>query len=96
VTRRAIDNTAREVERAIVRRAALLASSPTIHRHGDAEPERDYYSIHLLREDCGGGFVAHRMSWDLEQRFRATYGKHDADSLWSYEVPDGAKEVYES
>ena len=87
-------NNVREAERAIVRRAELLASDPTIHRHGDTSPERDYYSIALHREDCGGGFVAHHTSWDLEQRFRVTYGKHDPDAMWSYEAPKGAKEIY--
>jgi hypothetical protein len=56
----------REVERAYKRRAELLASDPSIHRHGDVTPERDYYSIYLHRLDRGGGFVAHRTSWDLE------------------------------
>ncbi len=83
-----------QYERALVRRAELLKSDPSIKRHGDEQPTREYYSISLHREDCGGGFVAHLMEWDLELRFRAIYGRHDPDSLWSYEAPKGAKEVY--
>lgn len=89
-----IANTAREVDRAIVRKAELLASDPSIKRHGDEAPTRDYYSIHLHREDYGGGFVAYHTPWQQEQRFLALYGKHDPDSIWSYEAPKDAKEVH--
>jgi hypothetical protein len=84
-----------EYESAVRRKAELLAANPTtIFRHGDASPEREYYAIRMHREDCGGGFVASFTDWDLELRYRTTYGKYDADSLWSYSVPAGAKEVF--
>jgi hypothetical protein len=87
-------NSANQYERALIRKAELLASDPSIKRYADELPTRDYYTVHLHREDCGGGYVAYRMSWELEQKFLATYGKHDPDSMWSYEAPKGAKEVY--
>jgi hypothetical protein len=86
----------RDLQSAMHRKAELLASDPTVHRYGDLKPEdgRDVYSIYMHRESHGGGYVAHLWPWDLEQRYRVTYGAHDPESLWSYEAPAGAKEVY--
>lgn len=84
-----------EIANAHRRKAELLSADPTVHRYGDLQPEdgRDVYDIFLHRETCGGGYVAHLWPWDLEQRYRVTYGRHDPDALWSYEPPAGAKEV---
>lgn len=86
----------REIESANRRKAELLAADPTVHRYADSQPEdgRDVYTVYLHREDHGGGYVAHRWPWDLEQRYRVTYGPHDPDALWSYDPPAGAKEVH--
>lgn len=94
--RRGVGNVEREVASAIRRRAEILAADPTLHRYADAQPEdgRDVYHVYMHREDYGGGFVAYRWPWDLEQRYRVTYGRHDPDALWSYEPPAGAKEVW--
>lgn len=92
--RRAVSSVEAEIASANRRKAELLAADPTVHRYGDAQPEdgRDVYTVHLHREDRGGGYVAHLWPWDLEQLYRVTYGQHDPDSLWSYEPPAGAKE----
>lgn len=95
-SRRATSNADHEVTSANRRKAELLAADPAIHRYGDLQPGdgRDIYSVYMHREDCGGGFVAHLWPWDLEQRYRVTYGRHDPDALWSYTAPSGAKEVH--
>lgn len=97
--RRKVDSYELEVARAEKRKAELLAADPSIHRRGDLEPEdgRDVYTVYLHREEYGGGFVAHRWPWDLEQKYRAMYGRdRSPDSLWSYTPPAGAKYVLES
>ena len=90
--RTSTDRTDYEVESGHRRAAELLASDRTVHRYGDMQPEdgRDVYSIFMIREDYGGGYVADLWPWDLEQRYRVTYGPHDPSSLWSYEPPAGA------
>lgn len=95
IARRPVDSFEREVADANRRKAELLATDPTVHRYGDLQPEdgRDVFSIYLHREAYGGGFVAHFWPWELEQKFRVMYGRHDPDALWSYETPAGAKEV---
>ncbi len=94
--RRTSGGTEHEVESAYRRRAELLAADPTVHRYRDLRPDdgRDVYHVRMHREDYGGGYVADFWPWDLEQRYRVTYGNHDPDSLWSYTAPAGAKEVH--
>lgn len=95
--KRKIDNYEQEVERARQRRDELVVSDPTVHRYGDQAPEdgRDVYSVYLHREDYGGGYVAHLWRWESELRYRALYGAHAPESLWSYDPPAGAKEIFE-
>ena len=76
-------------------RAGISTDDPAYAwTHGERLPERDCYSLPTnWTDDTRTAIrpVAYHWPFDLEQRFRATYGKHDPTSWWAYEVPPGVE-----
>ena len=90
---------ARKAELLTALRAGLEPGDDAyVRTYGDALPARDCFSISFAFTDRSKTElrpVARHWRYELELRFRAIYGEHDASCCWAYAVPAGVTDMTE-